>query len=237
MIIHNIVNSQLTPLVSSRIQDDSNKREYISASMSKSVTKYNNEIKKEPAEINFCGSFGSKPKYKSISDWFYNSDKAKWLLEKANDHNLIFSAAFALLLTCILRPASIMILPSKKNQDDQKYAAAHSIASGVIGFAISTAIFTPLQNATNKLKERLDKNLESVIKNKESYLKNGESRKILNTYLERLPDVVFSAPKGILTVALIPPILKYVFGWEKKKPEEKNMLASKTEQNNKGGLK
>lgn len=206
-----------------------------------SMTINNAEITtNKPAEVNFCGLAGSKSSLgKRISNWFYTSNSAKELLEKIDQHNLIFSAAFALVLTCILRPASIMVLPSKKNQDDQKYAAAHSVASGVIGFAISTAIFTPIQNGVNILKKKLEKEdfIKSIVKDKEHYLNTADSRKTLGIYLDRLPDVVFSAPKGILTVALIPPILKYCFGWEKKKTEGKHLQAQKTELNAQGGLK
>lgn len=170
--------------------------------------------KNNSASLAFKGGVSSR-----VSDWFYNSNSSKWILEKAADKQLIFDAAFALLLTCILRPASIMVLPSKKNKDDQKYASAHSIASGVIGFAISNIIFTPISNAIKKMKEAPAKyikgpHLLEIDKGKQVV------KKIPKTYLDRLPDVVGSIPKGILTIALIPPILKYVFHMEKKKSSE-----------------
>lgn len=181
--------------------------------MTKSVSKNCEKIMREPAKINFCGL---SPK----GNWFYKSDAVKWILSNAADKQLIFDAAFALILTCILRPASIVILPSKKNKDDQKYAAAHSIASGVIGFAISNIVFTPISNAIKKIKE----NPKDFIKDKDLLQldKKGEVslNKTAKTYIDRLPDIVGSVPKGILTIALIPPILKYGFGWEKKNKEK-----------------
>lgn len=154
--------------------------------------------------------------------FFYKNPAVKKILEMAEDHNLIFSAGFALILTCILRPASIVALPSKKNQDDQKYAAAQSIASGVIGFALSLLIFKPFQDVSKNLKD-LAKTPEKLNLSKNSYLlKDSKKLSTAMTYLERLPDIAFAAPKGILTVALIPPILKYVFKMEKKpKTDEK----------------
>jgi hypothetical protein len=43
----------------------------------------------------------------------------------------------------------------------------------------------------------------------------------LNTLIKNLPDWLIAIPRAALTIALIPPILKYVFGLEKKKPAAK----------------
>lgn len=217
-----------------------------------SVNKSVNRGMKETAEINFCGLSPSNQKAK-ISNWFYNSKSAKTILTFARKKQLVFGATFSLFLTCILRPASIMVLPSKKNKEDQKYASAHSIASGVIGFAISNVAFLPLENAIQRLKD----NPKDFIKNyKNSKLIKMEKEKyrlndIAETYLGRLGDLAGSIPKGILTIALIPPILKYCFGYEKKKSQDKksinpvvdySLLNFKSHKNNKqsyfaGGLK
>ena len=42
-------------------------------------------------------------------------------------------------------------------------------------------------------------------------------RAALNTFVKNIPDWVIGVPRAMLTIALIPPILKYVFGLEKKK--------------------
>lgn len=170
----------------------------------------NSEINvKKPAEINFCGFFSAEKMAK-----FYKESKGlKKIIEFASDQQLVFSAGFALILTAIFRPAAIMALPGKKNKDDKKYAAGHSIASGIIGLAISTILFTPVSNAIKKLKEAPT----DFIKNKNSYLlKNEKALATMRKYLDRFPELITAIPKGILTVALIPIILKYVFGMEKK---------------------
>lgn len=191
----------------------------VKISANKNLIMNNSEISmRKPAEVSFCGFSGSEPNSKFVN-WLCTSKCAKKILEFAEKKQLIFDAAFALVLTCIFRPASIMVIPSKKNQDDQKYASAHSIASGIIGFVISNIIFTPISNAIKKIKDKP----EDYITDKNSYLyKDGKKcLRTAKTYLDRLPDVVGSIPKGILTIALIPPILKYVFGMEKKKPIDK----------------
>ena len=42
----------------------------------------------------------------------------------------------------------------------------------------------------------------------------------METLAKNIPDWVIGVPRAILTIALIPPILKYVFGVEKKKKAE-----------------
>jgi len=191
-----------------------------------------NRIKREPAEINFCGLF-SKTKLsveearkakdakiakiqKKLNTDFFNkiltSDKTKKILETAGGKQALFQASFALILTCGFRPLSILLMPSKKNKDDQKYASAHSIASGVIGFIITSILLAPFNNAFKKVQTKLDEMIQ-----KGNYLENKEAASTAKIFVGRLTDWVPAIPKGILTIALIPPILKYVFGIEKKK--------------------
>lgn len=209
-------------------QDHSKKsvREKMCKTANKSVMKNCEKIKREPAEINFCGLFSPQK-----MDNFYKSKGLHTVLDFARDQQLVFGASFALVLTCILRPAAIMIAPSKKNKEDQVYASAHSIASGVIGFAISTILFLPVGNAIKKFGKEHPAFLEKFGKNlkKNSYLKDEKYYKLAKTYIDRAPDIITAVPKGILTVALIPPILKHLFGMQKKKsgePNAKNLTAT-----------
>lgn len=153
----------------------------------------------------------------------YNNPKVQKFLEKAADSQLVFSALFALLLTCTLRPLAIVALPGqKKNNDDKKYAAAHSIASGIIQYIITLIICSPIAAGLKKIGKNPMKFLN---KDKSSHLGDitserfraskdfNAAKKIVNM----VPDVILVIPKAILTIALIPPILKYVFGLQKKK--------------------
>lgn len=171
---------------------------------------------KKPAEIYFNGLPSPKSKFN-----FYTSEKVKEFLSLAAQNQVVFSASFALLLTCLLRPASIMALPSeKKNKDDKKYAAAQSVASGIIGFIASSIVANPISAAVKKISKNPKqfgvKSLAVLTPNT-----NG----VVSNYFNKVPDILMSVPKGIITVALIPVILKYVFGWEKKnKNHDKNDL-------------
>lgn len=212
----NMINIQITDphIISTHRQPKSLEDRGSEKSVNFGATMKKNGINtSKPAEINFCGfaPFAESSK-------FYKSSNVKKVLEFAAEKQLVFGAAFALILTCIFRPAATMALPGKKNKDDKKYASAHSIASGVIGFVISSILFTPISNGIKKLSHGLKENPLKYIKNKDSYLLQ-DGKKTLDialTYVDRLPDIVSSVPKGILTVALIPPILKYVFKMEKK---------------------
>lgn len=145
--------------------------------------------------------------------WFHN------FLQMADDSQAVFGALFALILTGIFRPATIMALPgSKKNADDKKYAAAHSIASGVIAYGISLIISQPLAKAIEKLEENKGKYFTG------ENLKYFESGRVFNAskqYVNILHEAVLAPPRAAITIALIPVILKYLFGWEKKKHASK----------------
>ena len=166
------------------------------------------------------------------------SSRFKSWLDKAYANPLLFDSTFALILTCGLRPGAIMALPGdKKNKDDKVYASAHSIASGVISYGISLLITSPIATAFKKIQDDVNAkeknpNAETTfIKNKDSYLfKLGEviekgkstlkprNANAAGTFIKKLPEIFISLPRATITIALIPIILKYVFGMEKKKP-------------------
>lgn len=167
-----------------------------------------NNVINKPAEISFSGlSSVQKPVGKMMGKF----------LEMAANNEAVFNAFFAIGLTCFLRPAAIMSLPGKKNKDDKKYASAHSIASGVIGYLISLAIFNPISTGVKKIVANPEKFLK---KGSEYLMENGKlvekSWAATSKMLKMLPETILALPRAIVTVALIPPILKYVFGMEKK---------------------
>ena len=183
--------------------------------------------------------------------------KKKWFdkfLRYADAHNIGCSALMSLLLAGIVRPATIMSLPGEKDKEDKIYASGHSIASGIIGFAFSTVITTPLDQALKKIFEDAKGKLpipkggipagedrskytkfNMGILNKK-YLRLAELKKkaadvateaekkaikqqisALELSIKNIPEWIIAVPRAMLTIALIPLVLKYVFGLEKKK--------------------
>ena len=198
---------------------------------------------------NFNGSFTGKSEaaVKTIkkggiltSKWFNK------LTEYSNEHNVATSALIALGLAGVLRPATIMTLPGKKDKEDKIYASGHSMASAILGFVASVIITSPLdgniikdkdgnpQILSKKLVELLEK--EKALEAKanlrdetgkivdkaarEAYKAVQKHRAALEVLSKNIPDWIIAVPRSILTIALIPPILKYVFGVEKKKKPE-----------------
>jgi len=90
---------------------------------------------------------------------FLTSEKFGKILDLSVKNPVILTSVYSLFLCTLLRPATIMALPGK-NVDDKKYASAHSIASGIIGLAVTAAILTPVGHRVKR-----------VFKNPQRYLK------------------------------------------------------------------
>ena len=153
---------------------------------------------------------------------FLKSKGLHKFLEMANSNQAVFSAAYAILLACILRPITIFSLPAK-NKEDNAYSAGHSISSGLIGFAASMLINNPVAKAVKNVKNNPDKYLgksfDYVKKNAEGQL-SGKNMDIATRYMNMIPEIAFAVPKACVTVALVPIILKNVFGLEKGKSKK-----------------
>ena len=171
------------------------------------------------------------------SNWFN-----KFLLY-SKEHNISTSALVALALAGVARPATIMVLPGDKDKEDKIYASGHSMASAIMGFVVSSIITSPLDDSIKKVfgnpklygskklqeMERQCVELEKTanIRDKAGKIVNREARELLKalkqkraameTLAKNIPDWIIAVPRATLTIALIPPILKYVFGVEKKK--------------------
>lgn len=97
------------------------------------------------------------------------------------DNALMAEAAFAIVITCILRPVTVMA--TAKNEEDKEksaYQAAKSVSSGLIGLAMTAFVTPPLvegvkiaaskgsftipDNVKKNAKETLDKGIE-VLRN------------------------------------------------------------------------
>lgn len=160
---------------------------------------------------------------------FLTSQRLKDWARRAAESPAVFESAYAAILACMIRPATIIALPSKKNKDDQKYAASHSIASGAIGYIAALLIYSPISAAVKKVEE---KPTEFISPEKERFnylgeLKdgklNGSRFNVASKYFNMIPKFLVAVPLSIATIALIPPILKYVLGYKKSNDKKANI--------------
>ncbi len=162
-----------------------------------------------------------------------------------DDKTVVAQNLVALIMATCFRPVAIMALPDKKKDPNDKgsnwknktKASAHAIASGLVGFGFSSIIMYPLDKGVKKLKAAA-KNFEEggfnkiltperVAKLKKIYkvddIKSLEKSKVfekVTKVINMAPDTfLFGIAKAFLTIALIPPILKF-FGWDDSKPKD-----------------
>ena len=74
-------------------------------------------------------------------------------------HEVFVQAAISAIICCILRPLAIMALPAK-DKDNNKYASAHSISSGLAGLASSLLIAVPFSKGVKYAQQHLLHNLK-----------------------------------------------------------------------------
>lgn len=185
--------------------------------------------------VNFSGSpaqetseAAAKVLKKTFGEKILSSKTFGKLLDYAEANPIPCNALFSLVLAGMLRPATIMALPDKdgKNKKDKLNAAAHAVASGVIGFIFSSVVMKPFDDSMKKVKENPAKFLG---KGAQKYLGDLKAKGLTKTpvfrNVEKLmkigPDIIIGIPRSIITIALIPPILKYVFGIDPKKDAKK----------------
>jgi len=192
--------------------------------------------------VNFSGNPAQKASEvaaKNLGDKILNSKTFGSILDYAEAHPISCNALFSLVLAGMLRPATIMALPGNdKSKEDKRNAAAHSVASGIIGFISATIIMSPFDAAMKKVKSDPAKFL-GISKKAESYLGNLKAKglaktakfKNVETLMKMGPDIIIGIPRSIITIALIPPILKYVFGIEKKPKGQNPAEQVRQEQN------
>lgn len=142
----------------------------------------------------------------------------------AENKSVVMQALVSLVVAGVLRPATNMAMAGKDDREDSMYAASHAIASAVIGFLVSYTVMKPFDDAFKNFRAEpekyLKKGMEKVFgvdKLSQRRLAQSNAYKNITKTLQFIPDaLILGIPKAMLTIAMIPPILKYVFGWEKK---------------------
>lgn len=172
----------------------------------------------------FWGKFGDNPKVQK----FFKSKGFLNFLDKSNNIAWMESL-FVLGISTTIKPISLLAVPGAK-EEDKKYAATKAFLGGLVDFAIATAFIKPITNKLYDFGEKVKKN-PKIITDKVTYLKNEDKMKNFRKILEYAPKFMLVPVRSALTIALIPPTLKYLF------PEEAKKLHDKKQRENMGGVK
>ena len=133
------------------------------------------------------------------ADLIVNNKHIQDVFSYAGKNPSLVNSAFVFLLSTTLRPATIMLTPT--NKEDKKYSAVRSIATGIADLAISTAFYVPLKTLTDKAILILKEKGNTVYKN------NPETLKAFNTIVNRGSRFVVMPLQVILLFSLMPLIL------------------------------
>lgn len=134
-------------------------------------------------------------------------------LENISEHGTSFAAGTSLFMSLSVRPLAIFATPDTEKENKQ-YAAANSICSGLIKFAMVEAVALPIEYAVKNIDNNPTKFLKpSTIKKltQEKELVNSRSYKLLTQILKLSSGFLTAIPKSMLTIALIPFIMDKLF--------------------------
>ncbi len=196
---------------------------------------FSNSNSMRTANISFGGSVlsGTKP-LKSIVDskgWAFAKNKGVlWFINKAANNQTLFDALFALGINCGIRPAAIMMQGGEDDYKKNKKAAAHSITSGLVGYAMAVVLFSPISKALKLIKKDAPKYANKAM----DFLTFNNTKKIgaskryqtLVMLFNYTPQILTSSLRSAATIAAIPYIDRYVIS---KIFKPKNKVPAKTE--------
>lgn len=194
-----------------------------------SVINNGSRVKSNDAAVSFTGNPSKVLTNlgQTIPDKIAKTGAFEKLLTFFEENTSLMQAGVALIVAGVLRPATNLAMAGKDDREDSIYAASHAISSAVIGFVVSSIVLKPFDDAFKKFK----KDPEKYLKNNEEkfkklfgvnnlgsrYLEKSANYRNLSKFSQMMFDtLIMGIPKAMLTIALIPPILKYVFHIEKK---------------------
>jgi len=203
------------------------KNSIVSTNERSSVNSFNNgsnmRNQNDVAAINFEGK---------ISEKIFKSKLFNDLLWGFENKTALAQNGVALVVAGGFRPATNILMANKEDRDDCYHAATHSISSALVGFGVTCSVMKPFTDAVKKFKNNPAKYLKPEMAGFYGLEELGP-RKVQTSRMfkstckmtEMIPEIAIGVPKAMLTIALIPPILKYFFGIEKKKHDNKPAVA------------
>ena len=149
---------------------------------------------------------------------FLDSKAFEKVAEFAGSNPATFNAASSLIMAGVLRPAAIMALPAKDEQEQKNkgIAAAHAIASGVIGFAITSTVMKPISAGLNKIFKEPGGVQKYLPKLHDKMQESPALAKNVKKVMSFGPDIVLAVPRALLTSKLSHVVQDTLFGKKKK---------------------
>lgn len=156
----------------------------------------------------------TQPQFTGVVDKVVSSKAFESVAKFAGENSATFNAASSLVMAGVLRPLTIMALPAKNEQEQKNKgnAAAHAIASAVIGFAITSTVMKPISAGLKKVMNNTDKYLPKLSEKMKS---NPALEKNINKVLSFGPDILLAVPRALLTSKLSGYVNKALFGKKK----------------------
>ena len=157
----------------------------------------------------------AQPQFTGVVDKLVGSKAFESVAKFAGENSATFNAASSVIMAGVLRPAAIMALPAKNEQEQKNKgnAAAHAIASAVIGFAITSTVMKPISAGLKKVMGNTDKYLPKLSEKMKS---NPALEKNVKKVLSFGPDIILAVPRALLTSKLSHVVGDVLFGKKKK---------------------
>lgn len=166
-------------------------------------------------------NYDTKPKIGFRGNFLNNKLLLKGL-EFASENNSVVTAGTTVVLASIVKPIAILSTPNSSKKDKQ-IACSKSIASSLVGFGLTLAIFKPISKTFDNLTKEPKKYLTpETLKNLQGDSKSLDVSPAYNFIKQSIklsPEFIAIVPKAILTIALISPIMTLLF--KKNKAEQK----------------
>jgi hypothetical protein len=135
-------------------------------------------------------------------------------LETISEHGTTFIAATTLAMSVGVRPLAIQLTPDVK-KENKHYSITNSIASGLIKFALVEAVAIPVEQSIKKIDKNPEKYLTQTtidnLKTASKPLVESKNYKFATQILKQSSNLITAIPKAMLTVSLIPVIMKLLY--------------------------
>ena len=126
------------------------------------------------------------------------------------NHEVLVQSLISAVVCVAMRPLTIMAIPTKKSKQDNMYASAHSVSSGLVGIASSLLIATPFSKGIKYAQKTYLKDMsENLLKRKYPNLKietiwtdaSKKARKPVSEWKDILGNKFSKEYKDVMKVA------------------------------------